>query len=136
VGKEKEEKREETLTMAAKITEMPGERARKIRDYAKAWQELRELRKLEAAGASEERLRARMGREANAKLSYGIWAHRTSAAGVPWERPPEPHRQAWREVIEFIQSDVIEERDLTCALCAQDLVCVNRGCELYEGGPV
>jgi hypothetical protein len=124
VGKEKEEKRE-TLTMAAKITEMPGERARQIRRL-----------EAECAKASQDLIRARTECEANAKLSYGIWAHRTSAADVPWERLPEPHRQAWREVIEFIQSDVIEERDLTCALCAQDLVCVNRGCELYEGGPV
>lgn len=94
--------------------DLPGPRAEATREFM---------------AASQARLAARVELESNAKLAFGIWAHRTGAIVDPWERLPEIHRLAWREIIEFF----VEENP-TCSACEEDLVCVNRKCELFEGG--
>jgi hypothetical protein len=62
-------------------------------------------------------------REAEAKLLYGMWAHRVGC-DAPWERIPVEHQEAWREIWKYVTDEPL------CAGCGERLLCVD--CDTRE----
>ena len=56
--------------------------------------------------------------ESEAKLLYGIWAHRTGST-IAWERLPLEQQTAWREIFEYTADNP------TCAGCGEAMLCLS-----------
>lgn len=65
--------------------------------------------------------------EGRARLAYSIHAHRTGNQ-VAFERLSEQEREAWREIVRFLEDDA------ECRQCGEVLLCVNCDPEaIYSG---
>lgn len=73
------------------------------------WFRTESIRYLMSLGARRNRI------EQRAKAAYRIWEHALpGCCREPWERLPEPERESWREVVQYIadaiEDDAIDER--------------------------